>query len=241
MKKFLLFAFVSTSIFLSACGGGGSSGSTGGQTDLTLTIPFHTAMANIVNKGISGDFTASGWVINTGVKIPLTMDGVYSRSAASGASLNTPAGLQSLLKQTLTIKGSVVMGGAAYPLSGTSDYYFSAANYAQIALVDLSKNYFFTPYSNPAFVQAGAAGSLGSASDQPLTQTITQSYSIAPDTSSSLLATVNWSTKTSVGVLIEEFSTVYRVDNLGNAKFVAINNKGYDQGKQVMNLDMVFK
>lgn len=243
MKK-AYFALLALPLFLVACGGGGSSGSTSTPAptiDPNLTVPFKAAMASVVTSGITGSFNISGWAIVNSQQVPVTGSGTYTQGMSSGATLFTPTGQAASLKQMVSINATINANGSIGSANGTAYNYYDPATFSLLAVSNTNTTMFFTPYTIPTSVKAQTNGLLGTASDyRTLATTMSQTYSVAQDTASSLLVTVNVEQSTQPVGKTSQSSTVYRVTSSGGIKFVSINQQAFNQGTTTSNLNFTF-
>ncbi|MFJ1259298.1 hypothetical protein [Cupriavidus sp. CuC1] len=222
LKKSLLtlaFAF-----FLGSCGGGGDGGGSSATTQ-TLSVPLLTAVANLVNNGITVKFSISGSSGNTTV----TGSGTLTDAPAVAATLNGVA----VLKTTETVTGTVVANGNSAPLSASRIFYRNPSTFA-VVVDDQGNPYIvFGNYNYPASVKAGdaamlATGTMFSNSTQATkTGTVTLSYAVAADGANSLLVTFIDSDFDNSNNKTAEGKTTFRVDTSGNISFVSLTITGF--------------
>ena len=223
--KYLLILLAWT---LSACGGGGDSGSTtpppAPVADPNLTVPFQTAIANLVNNGINKTFTLTGYVDNsTGnnpvPRTPITGSGTLTIGTPTAAIFN---GL-SVLKTTQVVTGSAVANGQTITVAGSETVFYNTGNYTIAGSGTGSSPMRYAPYTNPSTVKAGSTGTLGSGSTGGIfANTISSVYTVSGDSVSSLLVTVIDTLRESSGGKITSQS-VYRVTTSGGVTLVSID------------------
>lgn len=239
-------ALVLGSVMLVACGGGGTSSAVPTVTvptvviDPTLTVPFQTAVANLVNNGFSKTFTVSGWIDQSTISnpvppTPISGSGTLTAGTPSAATLNGA----SVLKVTQVITGSQTANGQSAAFSATGILYFNSNNYTLAGTVAGGVNTIISAYTYPAIVKAGSTGSLGNGTTGglfPTTSTFT--YSVTSDSATSLLVTFIESTYSVSGEGTTQ--TVYRVDTSGKITPVSTTTQKYFLGKLYQSLTFTF-
>ena len=225
--KYLLILLALT---LSACGGGGGGG--GGSNapppatipDPNLTVPFQTAMANLVNNGINKTFSVTGFVDNSTVnnpvpRTPITGSGTLTIGTPVSATFNGG----SVLKATEVVTGSATANGQSTPIAGSAIVYYNASSYTVAGSSTGTATTVYAPYTNPSTVKAGSTGTLGTGSTGGIFATTTTSvYQVAGDSVSSLLVTLIDTVRESSGGKTTSQS-VYRVTISGGVTLVSID------------------
>ena len=225
--KYLLVLLALT---LSACGGGGGgdSGSSAPPpatiADPNLTVPFQTAMANLVNNGINKTFTVTGFVDNsTGnnpmPRIPITGFGTLTVGTPVSATFNGG----SVLKVTEVVTGSATANGQTTPIAATTNVFYNTGNYTVAGSTAGNVTTLYAPYTNPVTVKAGNTGTLGSGSTGGLfATTSTTAYVVAGDSVSSLHITIIETQKEFLAATTITQS-LYRVTTSGAVTLVSID------------------
>jgi hypothetical protein len=220
-------------VLIGGCGGGGGSSTPSIPpvvVDPNLSVPFQTAMANLINNGVNKSYTLSGAVTGSGT----WAIGPATAVTITSGSLNGTSVLQSTLVATGTD-------------STTGTYLYSPSNYTLLKESFTSRNIYFSAYTNPATVKAGNTGTLGSGSDNTVfpASTITSVYSVASNAANSLLVTITdtWA----VGGLVLAPSpdtivkkTVYNIDTSGNITLVSETETSYSLGSVVSTVNFTF-
>jgi len=212
-------------IFLGACGGGGGGGSSGGASTQDVSVPLQSAVANEVNNGITVNFSVSGTVEAT----PVTGSGTLKDDKAVAATLNGVA----VLKTAETISGTVTANGASTPFSVSRTIFRNPATFAEV-LEDLGGPVIVFPvYTYPASVKAGDAATLVTATEfSDNTQTtktgsVTLAFSVAADTSTSLLVTFIETDFDNNNAKTADAQLTLRIDTMGNIQFVSEKVTGF--------------
>ena len=224
---------IALTMALGACGGGGGDSGGGGNNNpmpVAVSVPLQTAVANVVNNGISVNFAITGTVAGTAV----TGSGTLVDAAAVGAVLNGAA----VLKTTETLSGTVMANNVSAPFSSTRMIFRNPATFAEVQEDLGGPVVVFPSYVYPATVQAGDAGTLVtgtsfSAADQMTkTGTVVRSFSVAADTSTTLLVTFLESDFDTNGIKLADDQTTLRVDTSGNVTFVSEVVNGFSVNGQ---------
>ncbi|MFJ1259192.1 hypothetical protein [Cupriavidus sp. CuC1] len=227
MKTLLTLAFA---FFLGSCGGGGDGGGSSATTQ-TLSVPLLTAVANLVNNGITVKFSISGSSGNTIV----TGSGTLTDAPAVAATLNGVA----VLKTTETVTGTVMVNGNSAPLSQSRIIYRNSSTFAEVVDDEGNPYIVFGSYGYPEIVRAGDAATLATGtifSDSTRatkTGTVTLSYAVAADSASSLLVTFIDSNFDNSNNKTAEGQTTFRVDKIGNITFVSLKATGFAVNGQI--------
>ena len=223
--KYLLILLT---LILTACGGGGGSGSSAPPpapiADPNLTVPFQTAMANLVNNGINKTFTVTGFVDNSTFTNPVprtTITGSGTLTIGTPVSATFNGG--SVLKVTEVVTGSATANGQSMPIAASAIVYYNAGNYTIAGSSTGTTRIVYAPYTNPSTIKAGSTGTLGSGSTGGIFATTTTSvYTVAGDSISSLLVTIIDTVRDSnVGKTTSQ--SVYRVTTSGGVTLVSID------------------
>ena len=123
MKTAIKLLFVTVSIALiTACGGGGSGGSSTGPVASTSTFPLLTVLANTLQAS-SNTFSISGTV--NGVAVTGSGTGTYG-ALSPGIFEGSPA-----QQRTTTVTGSIVVNGQTIPLNSSSISWYNS-NYSPL-------------------------------------------------------------------------------------------------------------
>lgn len=210
---------------LYGCGGGGGSSPAAPVVvvDPNLTVPFQTAVANLVNNGINKTYTLSGYIdnsttINPIPPTPISGSGTLTIGSPTGVTISSGP-----LIGVAALKVVAVLDGAT---TSTSTTYYSASNYTILVTADTNTLY-YSPYTYPSTVKAGDTGTLGSATTGGIfATTVTSVYSVASDSANSLLVTVT-DTEQSGGGGTVIAKTVYRITTSGNIALLSITVSNY--------------
>ncbi|MBV8271542.1 MAG: hypothetical protein JO067_04650 [Cupriavidus sp.] len=208
-------------MLLGACGGGDGGGSSGGSSSTTqnVSVPLQTAVANVVNNGITVSFSISGTVGGTAV----TGSGSLVDTKAIAGMFN----LEAVLQTTETLSGTVMVNGVSAPFSSTRTIFRNPATFAEVAEDLGGPVVIFPAYVYPSKVQAGDSGTLvtgtsfSNASQTTKTGTVVRSFSVAADTSSTLLVTFTESDFDTNNVKLADDQQTLRIDTAGNVQFVS--------------------
>lgn len=227
-------------IVLTGCGGGGSGGAPPPPTvvvDPNLTVPLQTAMANLVNNGLSQSYSLTGWIDNsTSTPLPHT-----PLSGSGTVTIGTPISWvfsSGPLTGVVILKSVAVFTGAA---ASTATYYFSTADYTILAINSGGYFSYYSPYTIPATVKAGDTGATGGYHTGSVYSgdTTTGVYSVASDRANSLLVSFI-ETVTSIGYPKKITSTVYRIDTLGAISPASITIDNYFLGQWYQHVVLTF-
>lgn len=220
MNKKLYGAALLLTMLLDGCGGGGGGGSASVPAMQGLSVPLQTAVANQVNKGITVGFSVSGTVAGAAV----TGSGTLADDPAVAATLNGV----SVLKTTEHLSGTLMANGTSATFSSARTIYRNSATCAEIA-EDMAGAYIVFPdYVYPSTVRAGDAGPLMTATEYSSSAqtsrigSISLSYSVAADTTSSLLVTFIEADFDDNNVKTADAQTTFRVDISGTLQFVSL-------------------
>lgn len=240
-------ALVLGSVMLVACGGGGTSSAVPTVTvptvviDPNLTVPFQTAVANLVNNGFSKTFTISGWIDESTISNPrpptqISGSGTFTAGPPSAGTLNGA----SVLAVTQVITGSQTANGQSAAFSATGILYFNSSNYTLAGTAAGGVNTLISAHTYPATVKAGSTGSLGNGTTgRVLPTTSTFTYSVTSDSATSLLVTFIESTYFPLGGN-DQTQTVYRVDTSGKITPVSTTIQRYSSGTLYKSLAFTF-
>ncbi|TDF64569.1 hypothetical protein [Cupriavidus sp. L7L] len=216
--RFLLVLAIS--FFLGGCGGDDNDSNEAATTPVQpLTVPLSTAMASLAANGLTASFSISGTVEN----VPLSGSGTLTATPFVATSLNNT----SVLRTTETVSGTVVANGNSMPFSNTRTIFRNTVTYAVMVIDEGDAFVVFADYTIPPTVKAGDSGPLASAtiySDSTQATkvgTLTESYSVAADTGSSLLLTLLDKVFDNSNARIAEDETTFRIDTSGNISFVS--------------------
>lgn len=203
-----------------------------------VAVPLQTAFANIAHKGLGGNFTVSGWVADCVCGKPLTFtsvtgSGKFTLEAATGKAIMNNTNL-TYANQTIT--GTAIAGAESIPLASTSTIFYDAATFATVYLVNDGVSTPVTPAAIPASITAGSTGSLGNANGG-----FNETYSVATDSSSSLLVSILTQSSTQYGGTSTKTQFVYRMDTLGNVSPVSITTTKLYLGAAYQALTYTFQ
>lgn len=226
--KYLLILLT---LIVTACGGGGGGGDSGSSApppapiaDPNLTVPFQTAMANLVNNGINKTFTVTGFVDNSTVTNPVprtTITGSGTLTIGTPVSATFNGG--SVLKSTQVVTGSATANGQSTPIAASAIVYYNAGNYTIAGSSTGTTTIVYAPYTNPSTIKAGSTGTLGTGSTGGIFPTTTTNvYTVAGDSVSSLLVTLIDTVREGSGGKTTSQS-VYRVTTSGVVTLVSID------------------
>jgi hypothetical protein len=248
--SFLLLALV-------GCGGSGGGNSTPGATtpvvvvDPNLTVPLQTGMANLVNNGFSKTFSISGWIDNSTTSNPvprtnISGSGNWAIGTPVSGTFNSSAPPSligtSALFSTEMVTGNTIEAGVSTPFTISSTYGFNTSNYTLVVtqktnIIGDTYILFYSSYTFPATVKAGAVGMLGSGKENtsilPITSTST--YQVTSDRSDSLLVTF-----TEVESGGSTTQKIYRVNTLGTITPISITISRSYQGSVYKSLTYTF-
>lgn len=211
---------IALTMVLGACGGGGGdSGGNSNPTPAVVSVPLQTAVANVVNNGITVNFAITGTVGGTAV----TGSGTLVDAAAVGAMLNGAT----VLKTTETLSGTVMANNVSAPFSSTRTIFRNPATFAEVEEDLGGPVVVFPNYVFPATVKAGDSATLvtgtsfASSAQTTKTGTVVRSFSVAADTSTTLLVDFMESDFDINGVKLADDQLTLRVDTSGNVQFVS--------------------
>jgi hypothetical protein len=214
----LLVAFVV--LQLAACGGGNNA-STTTATSVPMTVDVQTAVANLITNGLSGSFTASGWDVSSTDTV--SGSGTYTESAGTATTLNG----ENVYAQSLVVNASVTVNGTSATLSTSATLYRDATTYAPVAENDGTFYIAWTSSAYPTTVQAGSTGTDANGaiySDATMTTqigTVTETYTVSADTSTSLLLTFTQIQYNTSNAQTVEAQTTYSVTTSGALSLVS--------------------
>jgi hypothetical protein len=226
---------IALTMVLGACGGGGGdSGGNSNPMPTVVTVPLQTAVANAVNNGITVNFSITGTVGGTAV----TGTGTLVDAVAVGAMLNGA----SVLKTTETLSGTVMANNTSVPFSSTRTIFRNPATFAEVEEDLGGPIVVFPNYVYPATVKAGDSATLvtgtsfSSSAQTTKTGTVVRSFSVAADTSTTLLVAFMDSNFDNNGVKLADDQTTLRVDTSGNVQFVSEIVNGFPVNGQQSSL-----
>lgn len=226
---------------LAGCGGGGSTASAPAAPTVVvvpgMTVPFQTAMANLVNSGLSKSFSLSGWFNSSTLSqpvpnTPVTGSGTYTLGTPTAFTFTSgPLNGTTALKVVTITNATITANNQTSPLSASSTLYFNTSNYTFLAEDDGTTLLAYSPYTYPTTVTAGDTGALGSATSGGVigTKTLTSVYSVASDSANSLLVTITNSTS-QLGSVINVSEEVYRITTTGSITPVSTTTTDYLAG-----------
>jgi len=236
-SKKILVAMALT-MLLGACGGGGDGGgggsSSSSSTMQNVSVPLQTAVANVVNNGITVNFSISGTVGGTAV----TGTGSLVDAKAVAGMFNGAAVLQT----AETVSGTVMANGVSSQFSSMRTIFRNPATFAEVAEDLGGPVVIFPAYVYPSTVQAGDSGTLvtgtsfSNASQTTKTGTVVRSFSVAADTSTTLLVTFTESDFDTNNVKQADDQQTLRVDTSGNVQFVSEKVTGFPVNGQQSSL-----
>ena len=242
----LKFLLVALACALSACGGGGGGSETSSPTstqpiDPNLTVPFQTAIANLVNNGVNKSFSLTGFVDNSTDNTPLPRIAITGTGTLTiGAPVSSTFNGNSVLRTTQVVTGAATANTQNIPLAATATVYYNTGTYTVAGTVNGTTTLIYAPYTNPSTVKAGNTGSLGTGSTRGLFETTsTSAYSVATDTATSLLVTVIDTVK-EFGGNTTTTQSVYRVSTSGSVILVSIDVVANFLGKDYKRLTYTF-
>lgn len=218
----LAVAVLSASALVGCGGGGGGGGTSTAVVDPTLSVPFQTAVSNLVNTGYSKNFVLSGWInngtlANPAPNTPLSGSGTETRGPASSYTFTSgPLSGTVALRQVDVVTGSYTDGTTTTPLATTTTSYWDPSTYTLLAVYDGTNWWYYSPYTNPASVMTASTGALGSASTGgAMASTENDYYSVAADSATSLLVTLTGQINEPTLASTISTQTVYRVTTTG--------------------------
>lgn len=246
MKNLMLVLSLASCALVAGCGGGGTGApqvslSPTVSIDPNMTVPFQTAIANLVNNGLSANFSVSGWVDNSTPANPVPHTLITgSGNLALGTPTVSTFNKVSALKSTEVVTGSTTANGQTTPFSSTTTIFYSPSNYTTVGTVAGGKTMAISPYALPATVKAGSTGSFGNGTDgQFMPTTSTQDYVVTSDSATSLLVTLVQTTDSGAAG-ITKAQTVYRINTSGNISLASITTQRIFLGAVYENLVFTF-
>ena len=226
MRTIKLVLVMLFSIVVAACGGGGSGGSSTPAppvvvVDPNLTVPLQSAMANLVNNGLSLPYTVSGW--NGPAHTPISGSGTLTIGRPTSVKFTSGP-----LIGVTALKSVAVAG------TSSATYYYNLADYTLLALTYSTYNFLYTPYTILSTVKAGDTGAIGSSSTGgALASTTTGFYSVASDRADSLLVTFSETETLWPGISKSVTSTTYRISTTGAITLVSVTVDYYSSGAYI--------
>lgn len=222
-------------MLLGACGGGGGDGGSSGNSNSTsapqdVSVPLQTAVANEVNNGITVNFSITGTVGGTAV----TGSGSLNDAKAVAGMFNGAA----VLTTTETLSGTVMANGVSQQFSTMRTIFRNPATFAEVAENIGGPVVIFPAYVFPSTVKAGDSGTLVTGtvfSDSSMTTktgSVVRAFSVAADTSTTLLVTFTESDFDTNNVKLADDQTTLRVDTSGNIQFVSEKVTGFSVNGQ---------
>lgn len=253
-----ILKIAATSLFvcgaLVACGGGGggsNSGSSdgdgdnsgqGGQFYPNLSVPMRSALETLVKSDSTTTFSVSG-MVDAENPTTVTGSGRYTQGAAQPTTIqvNGPLAGRSALLATAVMTGNITAAGRTSSFASTANVYYDPATFAVMLKDDGQTQFEYTPHTVPEMVKAGAAGSLGSGTEvgcPALCSRVISSYSVEPDTATSLLVRVVHITEKFSGRDVGQI--VYRIDTSGAVSLVSLTMASYFDGQTLTNIKFTF-
>jgi hypothetical protein len=196
-------------VLLAACGGGGSSGPTG-QVASTLSFPLQSGYRSLTANGASNNFTISGSCTGSG-----------SRTSGAANTLTTFEGSSALsAASTLTLRFTDCTPAS---VASTSTNYYDT-NYIPRGFSSVGVNYgvYLTAPTIPTTVMVGNTGILGTetlytnSTKTVRNGTVTTSYVVEPDTSSTAIINLIGRIYNASGTLTQTEQDRYRINATGN-------------------------
>lgn len=208
MKYPKLLALTISSVFLAACGGGGS-GDSGPVTPAVTSFPLQAGYKALVANGMTKSFTISG-----------TCSGSGNRSTApatTAATFEGKTGLSSTTTITMTFTNCTP---ASIAQSSTS--YFDS-NYVPLGVNSIGVNYgvYLTPLVIPVSVSVGSTGTIGTETLYTNSTKVTgsgtnvMSYVVEADSSSTAIVNLIAKIYNASGTLTATEQDRYRLTSTG--------------------------
>ncbi|WP_254776132.1 hypothetical protein [Ralstonia sp. 25mfcol4.1] len=196
-----------------------------------VSVPLQTAVANVVMGGMSVNFSISGTADNVAV----TGNGTLTDTPGVTTTLNGTT----VVETTETMTDTIVLNGTSEQATETMEIFRNPDTFAEVSEDRGGTVVDFPPYTYPASVKPGDGGTLATGkmfSDNTRTNqtgTVELSYSVDPDTSSSVLVTLKEKDFDSNSVQAAEDDRTFEVDTKGKPKHVKDKVKGKHNGHQV--------
>lgn len=128
MNKTKFFLALCATAALTACGGGGDSGTADSTTSSTPTsFPVQQALANAYTHGLQQTLNVTGTASNGTTTYPVSGSLTFTLGAAASTTFNNAAALQSVA----TVNGQLTVNGQTAPLNSLATDYLNA-QYAPI-------------------------------------------------------------------------------------------------------------
>jgi hypothetical protein len=209
MKLHRLFVGLGFAALLTACGGGGSAPATG-PVSSSQSFPLKSAYSALIANGYTKSYDVSG-----------SCKGFASETTAApttGQTFNGVPALSTALTLTinLTTCPSVTATVNAYYDSNFTPLGFSSVNGSSSAY-----SVYLPPLNIPAMVMVGNTGTIGTAtnftdsSKVALTGQTVFSYAVEPDTASSAIVNLIFTTRDTAGNLTSTEQDRYRISATG--------------------------
>ncbi|WP_011296120.1 hypothetical protein [Cupriavidus necator] len=223
---------VASLMLVGACGG---NDNTGGSATTTISpqdvsVPLQTAVANEANSGMSINFAISGTVDN----VPVSGSGTLTDTPAVATTLKGVP----VLETTETVTDTIVQNGTSAQASETMKIFRDPNTFAEVSEDRGGPVVDFPPYTIPASVKPGDGGVLVigklSSDDSRTTQigTVQIAFSVAANTSDSVLVTFSETDLDNNNVQTAEDDRTFEVDSKGKPKHVKDKVKGKHNGHQ---------
>ena len=211
LRQIFALIFATTTLFLTACGGGGSGGSTGPVTS-TETFQLRTGWVNYITDTRSSPFTLTGSVSGTAV----TGTGTLTQGSLSSAVFES----QNALKKTSVVTGSISGSGQTFPLGITTTTYVDS-NYTPLGSSGAEYAVYSSGNAIPLTARVNDTGiwyqsvRYTSSSKTSRLGTATASYVLEPDTASTALLKIVNVEKDTYGTTTSTQTLTFRITPTG--------------------------
>jgi|GEM_PF-956867 hypothetical protein len=221
-----------TAFLIASCGGGGGGDSTASPVPATpVTVPLLTAIANSTNNSSSKTFTVSGYYSSTGNT--LTGSGTRNVSAAISAVLS---GVSYLKQTTVTTGTATALNATVLNLNTSGITYANPSTYATVIVDNTNPYSVINPYTYPATVTTGDAGQFATgvtysnSSKTTVTGSITQSYQVLANTTTSVLIKVITNVYNISNALTLQSISTFSITTSGAISLISLEQYSYSVG-----------
>lgn len=246
MKKNLFATLsITSALFLSACGGGGSDSA---PTPLPppstpIDFPLRTAYVNYLTATGSNTFTVTGDYVEAGQRFPITGSGSTTLGAMTGATFEgVPA-----QKKTMTILGSVAISGVSDSLNSTQDAYYDS-NYNALGMSGVDYKIVTSSKPIPTTARINDTGSLytgnryASSTKSQLLGTFSASYAIQEDTTTTAIINIISTEKDTAGKTISTSTAKYRMTTSGSVTNISESGVAHTTNPMAtVTLNIIYK
>jgi hypothetical protein len=223
VRQIFTTVFATTTLFLTACGGGGVGGSSSGPATSTETFQLRAGWVNYITDTRSLPFKVTGSVSGTAV----SGNGTRTQGSLSSAVFES----QNELKKTDVVTGSISVGGQIFPLGITTTTYVDS-NYTPLGSSGAEYAVYSSGNAIPLTAKVNDTGiwyqsdRYTSPSKTSRLGTATASYVLEPDTASTALLKIVNVEKDTYGTTTFTQTLTFRITPTGG--LTRLSDAGFD-------------